>query len=152
LAGGRNGNLGGLGQRVPIDAGADARDGQGRDSVFPGELNAASIARRQQHRFALTAAVPYRSNRVNDMPSRKTISLRHFRIAGPAAADTTAFSQQLGARYPMDCAADPAAGKERLVCRVDNRANAQRRDIGLNRAEGCGHNGNTLFTVGGRIV
>jgi hypothetical protein len=84
--------------------------------------------------------------------SRKTISLRQFRISGPAAAEGTAFGQQLRSGCPMDGAAHAAARKKRFVCRIYDRVDQQCRDIGLNGAKRCGHDGKTPFTVGGRIV
>ena len=119
---------------------------------WSGEFNAAPIARCQQHLFALPAAVPDRSNGMNDVRSRKTIALRQFRIAGPAAAEKTAFGQQLRSGCATDGAAHAAARKERFVCGIHDRADAQGGDIGLNGAKRCRHDGKTPFTVGRRIV
>jgi hypothetical protein len=86
---------------------------------------------------------------MNDVRSRKTIALRQFRIAGPAAAEKAAFGHQLRSGCAMDGAAHAAAWKQRFVCGIYNRVNLQGRDIGLNGAKRCGHDGKTPCTVGG---
>jgi hypothetical protein len=55
------------------------------------EFYDAAIARGQRLVFALAAAVPDRSDRMNDMPRRKPVTLGDLGVAGFAAMKRAAF-------------------------------------------------------------
>jgi len=68
------------------------------------ELDRAAIAGREQLIFAPATAAPYRPDRMDHMLGRQAISACNFRAASFAAAQRTAFRQQLWARGTMNCA------------------------------------------------
>jgi hypothetical protein len=78
----------------------------------------------------LTAAVPDRSNGVDDMPGGKPITLRDLGIAGSAAAQRTALGKQFGSGGAMDRAIDTASTEEGRIGGVDDGVNAQDGDVG----------------------
>jgi hypothetical protein len=55
------------------------------------ELHGAAITGRQRLVFASTAAVPDRSDGMNDMPRRKLVALGDLGVAGFAAMKRAAF-------------------------------------------------------------
>ncbi len=57
-------------ERIAVRAAADRRERDRRESVADGELERAPVARGQQLRLAAAAAVPDRSDRVDDVPRR----------------------------------------------------------------------------------
>ena len=80
--------------------------------------------------LALAAAMPDRSDSMNDMPRREPVTLRYFGLAGGAAAEAAAFGQKLRAGGTMDGAVDAPAAEQRCIGGVDDGVNAQGGDIG----------------------
>ena len=89
------------------------------------ELDGAGVAGREQFIFALAAAMPDRPDRMDHMPRRQPITSGDFGVAGLAAVERAAFSQQLGPGRAMDRAVHPTAAKQRRVGGVDDGINAQ---------------------------
>ncbi len=57
------------------------------------EFDRAGVAGRQRLIFALASAMPDRTDGMNDMPCRQTITLGDFGVAGLAAMERAAFGQ-----------------------------------------------------------
>ena len=95
------------------------------------QFDRAGIARCQCVIFALTSAVPDRSDRMNDMASRQAIARGQLRIAGLAAMQPAALGKQFRPGGAMDRPIDPtAAAKQRAIGGVDDGIDAQRGDVG----------------------
>jgi hypothetical protein len=84
----------------------------------------AAIARGQRRILAVTAAVPYRPDGMNDMPRRQAIAFGDFGVAGVAAVQRVAFGEQLRPGRAVDGAIDAAAAQQRAIRGVDDRVNA----------------------------
>jgi len=98
--------------------------------VLLAEFKGAAIAGGEQIDFAARAAIPYRPDRVNDVPGPEPVPLGDLGIAGGAATKRTAFGQQFGAGAAMYRAIDAAAAEQRRIRGVDDGVNAQAGDIG----------------------
>jgi len=94
------------------------------------QFKRAAIARCQRLIFALASAMPDRADGMNDMPRRQTIRFGDFRAASLAAVEGTAFGQQLESGRAMDRTIHPTTAEQRGVRSVDDRVNAERRNIG----------------------
>ena len=92
--------------------------------MYPAELQRAAIARGQRLVFAFSAAVPDRSDGMNDMPRRKPVALGDLGVAGFAAMKRAAFGEQLGSCGAMNRAVDAAAAEQRAIRGVDDGVNA----------------------------
>ena len=57
------------------------------------EFDRAGVAGRQRLIFVLASAVPHRTDGMNHMPSRQTITFGDFGVAGLAAMERAAFGQ-----------------------------------------------------------
>jgi hypothetical protein len=68
--------------------------------------------------------MPDRSDGMNDMPGRQTITLGDLGVAGRATAKRAAFGEQLRSRGAMDSAIDAAAAQQRAIGGVDDGVNA----------------------------
>ena len=66
------------------------------------------------------------------MPRRQSIPQCDFGVAGLAAVELTALSQQLGPGRIMDRAIDAASAEQRRIRRVDDGVNAQAGNVGNN--------------------
>jgi hypothetical protein len=77
--------------RKTVDAGGDGGKGNRRQAVGLTEFYGAAIARGQRLVLAFAAAVPDRSDRMNDMPRRKPVALRDLGVASFAAIKRAAF-------------------------------------------------------------
>jgi hypothetical protein len=77
--------------RKTVDAGRDGRKGNRCQTVGLTEFYGAAIARGQRLVLALAAAMPDRSDRMNDMRRRKPVALRDLGFAGSAAIERAAF-------------------------------------------------------------
>ncbi|MEA2897290.1 MAG: hypothetical protein QOJ84_2905 [Bradyrhizobium sp.] len=94
------------------------------------ELQPAAIARGQRLVLAFAAAVPDRSDGMNDMPRRQLVALGDFGVAGCAAIKRAAFGEQLRPGGAMDRAIDAASAQQRGIRGVDDGVNTQRGDVG----------------------
>src|ERR1700744_47943 len=72
---------------------------------------------------------PARTDGMDDMPRRKIVAARDFRIAGFAAAERFAFAQKLLARGTMDRAVDAAAAEQAFVGRIDDCVDIELGDV-----------------------
>ena len=79
--------------------------------------------------FAVIAAVPHRADGVNDIFAGQAVSPRELGLAGPAPAESPAFSQQLRPGRPVDAAVHAASAEQRLVGCIDNGVHAHSRDV-----------------------
>jgi hypothetical protein len=120
-----------------IDPCGDRRKRHRRQAMILTKLERAPIARRQ--RFVLTpaAAMPNRSDGVDDVPGGKPVTLSDLGVAGGAAAEAAAFGQQLRPGGAMDCAIDAAAPEQRFIGGVDNGVNVQGGDVGDDDFKPC---------------
>ena len=94
------------------------------------EPDRAGVAGRQRLILELAAAVPHRTDGVNHMPCRQTITLGDFGVPGLAAVERTAFGKQPGPGRAMDRAIDATATEQRGMRSVDDGVDAQCRDVG----------------------
>jgi hypothetical protein len=78
----------------------------------------------------MAAAVPNRSDRMDDMPRRQPVAFGDLGIAGFAATKRAALCEQLGSGGAMDRTIDAASTKQRDIGGVDNGVNAQCCDVG----------------------
>ena len=124
----------------PRSAPRDRRENDRRRSRSPGTRSSAdrarpraqrrAIAGREQIRLAARAAVPHRPDRVDDVFRRQVVAARDLRRAGGAAAERSAFRQQLPSGGAVDRAIDPAAAEQRGVGGVDDGVDRERGDVG----------------------
>ena len=126
-------------ERVAVDAGADAGKGDRPDAVGDRELEGIPIAGSEQRRLALAAAVPDRAHGVDHVTGRQSVALGDPGLAGRAAADFSAFVQELGPGGTVDRAVDPAAAEQTLVGRIDDRINRLAGDVALDDDHASGH-------------
>src|SRR5919202_663930 len=107
--------------RVAVDAGRDRREGDAPAAELRRDLERAAMARGQQVRLVLPAAVPDGADRVDHVPGRQPPTRSRLRITGRATAELAALGRDLRAARAMDRAVDAAASEQRLVRRVDDR-------------------------------
>src|SRR5215831_10362126 len=138
-ADGRYGDLRGQFDRIAVDAGADAREGQRGEAMLPGELDGGAIARGEELGLALATAVPDRADRVNHVSRGEAIAPRDPGLAGLAAAEAATFLQELRPRRAMDGPVHSAAAQQRGFGFVGYGVHRERGDVGLDRAESRGH-------------
>lgn len=100
--------------------------------MLSAQFDRAAIAGSEQIILAVTAAIPDRSNRVDDVPGLEAIALGDLGVTGLAAVQHTAFGKQFGAGGTMDRAVNPAPTKQRRIGGVDDGVNAQCGDIDNN--------------------
>jgi hypothetical protein len=74
-----------------IDAGGDGGKRDGRQAVRLAQLYGAAVTRRERLVLAFAAAVPDRSDGMNDMPRRKPVAMGDLGVAGFAALQRAAF-------------------------------------------------------------
>jgi hypothetical protein len=113
-----------------IDSGGDGSKGNRRQAVGLAQLHGAAVTRRQRLVLAFAAAVPDRSDGMNDMPRRKPVAMGDLGIAGLAAAKCAALRDQPRSGGAMDCTIDPASAEQRGIRGVDDGVNAQCGDVG----------------------
>jgi hypothetical protein len=97
--------------------------------VLLAQRDRAAITGGEQIIFAVAAAIPNRTNRVNHVPGFETIPFGDLGIARRATMQRTAFGQQLRPRGPMNRAIDPTAAQQRRISGVDDGVNAERCNI-----------------------
>jgi hypothetical protein len=107
-----HGNPGGAIGRKTVDAGGDGRKGNRCEAVRLAQLHGAAITGRQRLVLALAAAVPDRSNGMNDMPRRQLVARSDPGAAGLAAAKRAAFGEQQRPGRAMNRAIDAAAAEQ----------------------------------------
>ena len=90
----------------------------------PTELDGAAIAGGQQLVLAAIAALPHRSDGVNDVTGRKPVPFGDLCIAGHAAMKLAAFRDEIRTSRAMNGAVDTAATEKGAVRSVDDRVNA----------------------------
>jgi len=96
----------------------------------------------------MIATAPYRSDGMDHEAGGQVESRRDARFTGRAThasayfRDCAAGFKQARTRGAMDGAVDPAASEQQLIRRVDDRVNAQRRDVGLDNLDGHGKHSN----------
>src|SRR5258708_6346891 len=121
--------------RVTVDSATDGRKGDGADPMRECHLQAAPIARGQKIRFAPRPAAPYRTHGVDDVPGREPVTARDLRITRRAAAEQTAFGEQLRTGGTMDRTVDTSSAEEGRIGGVDDGVDGERGDVGLTRFE-----------------
>lgn len=126
---------------IAIDTGADGRKCNGPQPELAGKLDGIPIAGRQQFRLAVGSAAPDGPHRVNDVLCREAIALGALGLAGLAAAQESAFMEQLRPCSAVDGAIDTAAAQKRGIGGIDDGVHLQQGDIGLKASELCGHGG-----------
>ena len=107
LAGRGDGNLGGWVDRISIDPGTDAREGQTGNPVLLGEFNGAAVTGGEQFSFTLLSAMPYWADRMNYVTSSQVVALGQLRVAGPAASEET--TGVMSARMARSMDDDPSS-------------------------------------------
>ena len=115
--------------RVPVNAGGDQRERHRLEMVLPCQRKARPVAGNELLLFAVIAAVPHRADGVNDIFAGQAVSPRELGLAGPAPAESPAFSQQLRPGRPVDAAVHAAPAEQRLVGCIDNGVHAHSRDV-----------------------
>ena len=115
--------------RVPVNAGGDQRECHRLAMVLPCQRKARPVAGNELLLFAVIAAVPHRADGVNDIFAGQAVSPRELGLAGPAPAESPAFSQQLRPGSPVDAAVHAAPAEQRLVGCIDNGVHAHSRDV-----------------------
>lgn len=90
----------------------------------------AAVAGGQRRVLALPATIPDRPHRMNDVAGRQPITFGDLGVARGAAAQRTAFHQQVRASSAMDRAVDAPAAQQRIVRRVDDRIDIESCNVG----------------------
>ena len=126
----RHRDRGGLIGGKAIDAGRDGGESQRRQVMIRGKRDRPAIAGGQRRRLARRTAVPHRTDRVDDMERRQPIAARDLGVARGASAKPAAFGQQFRPGGTMDGTIDAASAQQRIVGRVDDGIDGERRDIG----------------------
>ena len=94
------------------------------------QRHGAVIARREKPMLSAPAALPDRADGVNDISGRQAISARDPDIARRASVQGAALDKQLRPGGTMNRAVNTASTEQGFIRSVDDRINAQRRDIG----------------------
>jgi hypothetical protein len=102
------------------------------------EVERCRIAGGEQVVLVLAAAMPHRTDRVDDVLCREAIATGDLRRTRLAAAERAAFLQQFGTGRAMDRAIDAPAAKQRAVRGIYDGVERQRRDVGNEDVEGDG--------------
>ncbi len=103
------------------------------------DLERSPVAGGKQRRLAVRSAVPDRTDRVDHVPRAQPVSAGKLRVAGRAAAERAALLEQPRAGCTMDRAVDATASEQRLVRRIHDRIDIERRDVGDDRLQVRGH-------------
>jgi hypothetical protein len=130
----RHSDLRRLIRRVSIDSGRDGRERHGAGTKSVGYFEAATVTGRQNVGFRVAAALPDRSDSVDDVTHRRIeVECRgRHRVAGLAGCNSGAGLGQARSGGPMDGAIDTAATEQGLVRGRHDRVNTFLRDITLN--------------------
>ena len=103
--------------------------------MFACQCEAVSITGRQQIRFAVIAAVPYRAYRVNHESGRQLVAARDFGLTGAASVQGAALFEQWRAGGAVYGAIDAATAEQRGVGGVDDGVDCQRDDVRFKRLQ-----------------
>ena len=98
--------------------------------MIPTQFDRTAIARRQRRILAMASAMPHRTNGMDHMPRRQSITFGDFGAAGRAAMEGAAFGEKLRPGRAMDRAIDAASTQQRRIGSVDDGVNAQGGDVG----------------------
>ena len=124
-------NAGGAVHREAIGSGADGRKRDRADALLLGQRKAASIAAREQLIFAVLAIAPDWANRVKNPLGWQPVAPGDFRLPGRAAAQFSAFFQQLRPSRSMNRAVHAAAAQQGGVRGVYDSVHHLPRDVAL---------------------
>src|ERR1035437_2009646 len=122
-------------RRVAVDAAADRREGDAARAVRERQSQALAVAGGEQFGLALGAALPYRSDGVNDVFGREAVAARDLGAPGGAAPQRAALGEQFRSGGAVDRAVHAAAAQERVVGGVDDGIYRQSGDVGFDRDE-----------------
>src|SRR5262249_28081704 len=109
------GDCNGVFERIAINAATDCGKRNRCESAVASECERAPVTRCEKLRLAMPAALPYRSDGVNDVACGEAIALRHPRFAGTAAAKRAALGEKTGSCGAMNGAIDAAAAEKRRI-------------------------------------
>jgi hypothetical protein len=118
------------GSRKTVNAGGDGGKGNRLQVACLRQRDGAAITGCEEFIFAGLAALPDRADRVNDMPRGQPVASGNLGVSGGAAVQRATLREQLRPGNAMNRAVYAAAAEQGLIRRVDDRINAQRRDIG----------------------
>jgi len=127
---GTYGDAGGAVRRKRIDAGGYCRERNRGEAMLRSNLQSRAVAGREQLILVRSATAPHWTNGMNHVFGRKPVTARDLRRAGFAAAERSAFGQQIGTRPAVDSAVHAATTKQRAVRRIDDGVDAKRGDVG----------------------
>ena len=116
-----NGNFRGFPQRIRIDA---CRNRWESYAAYPSilcQLKRILIAVRKQFRFTMPAAVPDRSDGMDDIFTGQIVSSCNLRLTGFTSIQCPALCQQLLSGSTMNGSVHATAAKKRIICCVHNR-------------------------------
>jgi DNA polymerase IV len=128
-------DIGRLADRVAVDARRDRRESHGSAAELRRDLERPPVAGRKQLGFALAAAVPDGTDRMDHIPGGELSRSRRLRIARLAAAQLTALGQDRRPACAMDGSVHAAAAEQRRVRGVHDRVDLLRRDVALNELD-----------------
>src|SRR3984893_17303610 len=114
------GDAGGVVRREAIDARGDRRKCNRGQAVRHGQIQRRAIAGCQQLLLTLAAAIPDRTDGVNDVLRRQPMTPRDLGGAGRAAAERAAFDKQFRSCGAMDRAVDATDAEQRLIGGIDD--------------------------------
>src|SRR5262249_941499 len=126
-------------ERIAIGAAADGGKCDALQAVLDGERKARAVARGEQLRLAVPAAMPYRSHGMDYVLCRQPVALRDAGLPGRASAQGPAFFEQLRAGRAVDRPVHAAAAEQGRVRGVDDGVERQRHDIDLSRFKSLAH-------------
>jgi hypothetical protein len=98
--------------------------------VRGGEIESIAVARREQVLFTVAAAVPHRTDGMDDMPRRQPIAAGDLGHTGVGAAKCPALIAQLRPGGTVDRAVDTATAEQTPVRRIDDDIDIECRDVG----------------------
>ncbi len=99
------------------------------------EIERGAVTAGQQRFLVRPAAMPHRTDRVDDVLGLEPVAARDLGRAGLAAAERLAFLEQFRPGGAMDGAVDAAAAQQRAVGGVDDGADLERGDVGDHNIE-----------------
>src|SRR3954462_4461731 len=110
-----NGDRGSELDGIPLGAGRDRGEGEGPAAELVSQLDRARVTGSEQLCLACSAAVPDRTDGVDDVTCRQVPSTGRLRVARLAAAEPAALVQDRRAAGAMDGPVDAAAAEQGRV-------------------------------------